>query len=206
MLKDLGLATAEQIKSHKDFFSNWRGQHGCVSSAICKNCNHLISDSLCLCSGVFICPNCGIKNGYNTETKLNSDSLYFEPSYVNWSPRLDKQLSEALERIKVLESYLDKTADGALLAEVEKLYCPRCKNEVEIRYDMAYCWRCPNEDNFNEIPLPLLLGSCLAKPIDGIKITPLKDVSSEEWETVWPKINEFNQNYTGILSGANLIE
>lgn len=70
MLYDKGLATPEQIEKYNNFMSarskgilngTWPG--GCVDSAICEKCNHLIVDSLCLCGGRFTCPNCGTKNG-----------------------------------------------------------------------------------------------------------------------------------------------
>lgn len=67
MLYDRGLQTEKQIKEHEDFFSRrftgqWQG-HGCISSRICEKCKHLISDSICLCVGVFTCPNCQFENG-----------------------------------------------------------------------------------------------------------------------------------------------
>lgn len=65
MLTDLGLATEQQIKAQEEFLSerlNGKWQ-GCVGSRICENCSHIISDSVCLCIGIFTCPNCQHENG-----------------------------------------------------------------------------------------------------------------------------------------------
>ena len=65
MLKDLGLATEEQIKTESERL-NWIKSpevRGCISTRICSNCHHLISDSICLCIGYFMCPNCKFENG-----------------------------------------------------------------------------------------------------------------------------------------------
>lgn len=68
MLTDLGLQTEEQIKNYNDS-CNRRAKdllngswHGCVSTFLCKNCNHLFSDSICLCAGLGVCPNCKFDN------------------------------------------------------------------------------------------------------------------------------------------------
>ena len=71
MLYDRGLQTAEQIREHKKELSrrfnsldpNRYISGGHIGSLICDGCNHLISDSICLCAGVFTCPNCGFENG-----------------------------------------------------------------------------------------------------------------------------------------------
>ncbi len=69
MLTDLGLQTEEQIQKRKrhdqiryDEMLNGVSR-GCVGTRICENCNHLISDSICLCSPIFTCPNCNFENG-----------------------------------------------------------------------------------------------------------------------------------------------
>ncbi len=36
---------------------------GCVGSLACIHCYHVISDSTCLCIGIFTCPKCGKGNG-----------------------------------------------------------------------------------------------------------------------------------------------
>ena len=69
MLKDLGLQTEEQIKAHNDCLS--KRDRGCVSSRICENCKHLISDSICLCIGIFTCPNCNFRNGAKFEEQID---------------------------------------------------------------------------------------------------------------------------------------
>lgn len=63
MLTDCGLLSPEEVKKYKEFFNKrcealLSGQFtgGCISSVPCSNCNHLISDSLCLCSMTFNLP------------------------------------------------------------------------------------------------------------------------------------------------------
>jgi len=65
MLTDLGLQTPEQILKHKERVSQWLEATGggCISELVCNGCSHLIADSICLCSGYFICPNCQLVNG-----------------------------------------------------------------------------------------------------------------------------------------------
>lgn len=47
-----------------------KGWHpGCVSALACVHCYHVISDSICLCIGVFTCPKCGKQNGELMSTK-----------------------------------------------------------------------------------------------------------------------------------------
>jgi hypothetical protein len=58
MLYDRGLATAEDKKG-----IGQATHSGCIDRAVCKKCHHLIVDSICLCSGYFVCPNCGHENG-----------------------------------------------------------------------------------------------------------------------------------------------
>jgi Zn finger protein HypA/HybF involved in hydrogenase expression len=70
-----------------------------------------------------------------------------------------------INRIKQLESYLEKTADDKLVIECKELFCPKCSLKVEQETWLCYCWNCVNPDNFNEIPLPLLYNSCFSVPI-----------------------------------------
>jgi hypothetical protein len=69
MLTDLGLQTEEQIKSYNDSRSRRANSMldgtfpgGCVSTALCTNCNHLFSDSICCCVGLGVCLNCSFDN------------------------------------------------------------------------------------------------------------------------------------------------
>lgn len=39
------------------------GSPGCIGELACEHCFHVISDSICLCVGVFTCPKCGAENG-----------------------------------------------------------------------------------------------------------------------------------------------
>lgn len=70
MLYDKGLASPEQIKQLEESNDRWlesvingARSTGCISSRLCKNCKHIISDSICMCIGHFICPNCSFENG-----------------------------------------------------------------------------------------------------------------------------------------------
>lgn len=45
---------------------------GCISTKACEGCGHLITDSVCLCVGIFTCPNCGYENGQETKKQLES--------------------------------------------------------------------------------------------------------------------------------------
>lgn len=72
MLHDLGPATEEQIKEYNkpiDFTKQWGG---CISTRLCQNCNHLISDSICLCLGIFTCPNCKFENGKELKSAISA--------------------------------------------------------------------------------------------------------------------------------------
>lgn len=71
MLTDLGLPDEEYYKRERDY-KEWCNKQpqpffpqkqGCISERICEGCGHRISDSICLCIGVFTCPNCKFENG-----------------------------------------------------------------------------------------------------------------------------------------------
>ena len=68
MLYDKGLLTGEELVSFRAYENKRNASYptwtGCISARICSNCNHLISDSICLCNPIFICPNCQHKNGF----------------------------------------------------------------------------------------------------------------------------------------------
>lgn len=53
-----------------------------------------------------------------------------------------------------LDSYLDHTADGKLVCECEKFFCPRCAGELRVVIDIAYCDDCPNPDDYGVPPMP----------------------------------------------------
>ena len=48
---------------------------GCIDSLACVYCYHVISDSICLCSGMFTCPNCGKSNGKLPSTIANNSII-----------------------------------------------------------------------------------------------------------------------------------
>jgi 8-oxo-dGTP diphosphatase len=68
------------------------------------------------------------------------------------------------KRLTEVMGYLEKTADGELVVECKKLYCPKCSGEVEQEITICYCFNCPNPDAENSIPLPLSFSACLAQP------------------------------------------
>ena len=85
------------------------------------------------------------------------------------------EITKLKARITQLESYMEKTADNKLVCECEKLYCPKCGQEVKQEPWNAYCWNCVNPDDGcwpNEIPLPISYGSCLSSPPNGQALRP----------------------------------
>jgi len=75
---------------------------------------------------------------------------------------MNNEIEKLQERIRQLESYLEKTSDGKLVIECPELFCPKCSRKVEQETWLCYCWNCVNPDNFNEIPLPLSYSSCFS--------------------------------------------
>lgn len=50
------------------------GMHpGCIGELACIHCYHVISDSICLCIGVFVCPKCEGQNG--TPIRFKTDPV-----------------------------------------------------------------------------------------------------------------------------------
>lgn len=74
MLYDKGLATPEYKENQKRFLAERAsGQwSGCIGELICEKCDHIIADSICLCVGIFTCPNCGHRNGAAIEAMIRS--------------------------------------------------------------------------------------------------------------------------------------
>ncbi len=83
---------------------------------------------------------------------------------IDWPmPDVGDELREAADEIDRLRRMIDQTADGELLPDCEKLFCPRCAGEVKIEYDTCYCWNCSNPDSGEaepSPPLPLSLTAC----------------------------------------------
>ncbi len=67
MLRDLGLPDKEYLERKKLLEESQKNLNytrmGCISELLCENCGHRISDSICLCSHIFVCPNCNFQNG-----------------------------------------------------------------------------------------------------------------------------------------------
>lgn len=111
MLYDKGLATPEQIKQYKEYRHDFA--NGCISSLLCENCNHIISDSICLCACYFVCPNCKTENGIKLRTAVTIAENSMKPYNGYYTIAFDKdekqQLLFALKeypelRKRVLES------------------------------------------------------------------------------------------------------
>lgn len=85
MLYDKGLAT-QKIKDDILAIEEYRarGGGGCISSRICEKCNHLISDSICLCLPYFVCPNCGFENGVRIKEGIKN-IREFRSSFIKLS-------------------------------------------------------------------------------------------------------------------------
>jgi hypothetical protein len=68
------LKTREAADAYNKRISDWRCEAhrknvhpGCVGAMACIHCYHVISDSICLCAGSFVCPKCGKQNGRTWE-------------------------------------------------------------------------------------------------------------------------------------------
>ncbi len=66
------LGSSEAAEAYNKRIYDWRcdaaqkqggGSPGCIGALACVHCYHVISDSICLCIGVFTCPKCGKGNG-----------------------------------------------------------------------------------------------------------------------------------------------
>ncbi len=60
---------------------------------------------------------------------MNLERHFIDVSHdtlVNIAVDYASEINALEARIKQLESYLDKTADGKLVRECKKFYCPRC--------------------------------------------------------------------------------
>ena len=64
----MSLYVGQKVDNPQEFNDNVRAvkgspYSGCVSTWACVKCHHLITDSICLCVGIFDCPKCGHANG-----------------------------------------------------------------------------------------------------------------------------------------------
>lgn len=65
-----------------------KNQHlGCVGERACIHCYHIISDSICLCGGYFICPKCNKENGVKASfipmNQINTKMLFYDNTYTD---------------------------------------------------------------------------------------------------------------------------
>ena len=51
------LGSLEAAQDYNSVRRHHRG--GCIDSLACLKCYHVIGDSICLCAGIGVCPNCG---------------------------------------------------------------------------------------------------------------------------------------------------
>ncbi len=129
MLYDRGLQTLEQIKEHREGLKK-RGSgshHGCISSLICDNCNHLISDSICLCIGIFTCPNCGFRNGKELEKIMEESRKLPSIKFANTNGIISSNLISKEKVLEILKRPLknldlsEDSCDTRYIEEIEKL-------------------------------------------------------------------------------------
>ena len=120
MLFDLGLQTEEQIAKHKEMLSRrFDGSNvGCISQRICENCNHLISDSICLCVPCFICPNCKFENGQNIKKMVEESNKNIKYGFVS-PAKTDRELIDEL--IIRIEKKLDQDIQWAKFYKLRNL-------------------------------------------------------------------------------------
>ena len=72
---------------------------------------------------------------------------------------------KAADEVERIRNMIDQTADGVLLPDCEKLFCPHCTNEVDRDFDwfLAACNTCMNPDTGQAESterLPLAFTSC----------------------------------------------
>lgn len=140
MLYDNGLAT----QGDRDRLENHIA--GCINRRICSKCGHLISDSLCLCIGVFTCPNCGYENKQGTKAKGN-----FAKSHGYLTE--DSQFSFVKPKIpdfpgkKVKQVYL-----AARYSRREEL-CKYRKELQDLGYNVQARWLDGNHQLYNGVPI-----------------------------------------------------
>ena len=94
-------------------------------------------------------------------SKLRRWAAIAENHYSGTAPVdyvLLREAADEIERLRAerdrLDSYLDHTADGKLVCECEKFFCPRCAGELRVVIDIAYCDDCPNPDDYGVPPMP----------------------------------------------------
>lgn len=63
--KIISIEEAKKYNQDLEKFRNNPAHFGCVSTRACENCGALVSDSICLCIGLFTCPNCNKDNAAN---------------------------------------------------------------------------------------------------------------------------------------------
>lgn len=90
----------------------------------------------------------GIKQSHKENERLHElleeyQTTWREGLSLFWCDDLKKENSEFQDRIKKLEGYLDKTADGKLVVECEGFYCPKCAGKVrrhEVMSGLPWRW------------------------------------------------------------------
>ncbi|MEO5927677.1 MAG: hypothetical protein ABIP96_03335 [Patescibacteria group bacterium] len=100
-----------------------------------------------------------------TDFTMNVGGEYNGWDWIFASKSHDEYLPELLKEVDRLGEIIGKTADGVLLCDAEKLYCPKCASECRQGPGWVSCDECPNPDDGNyphEGPLPLFDSSCFA--------------------------------------------
>lgn len=100
MLTDLGLLSPEAFEKYFEPIDVFKPKLGCIDRLPCLNCRHLIMDSICLCLGFFICPNCGYKNGLNNKAMITK--------ITKWKTEDGKEFDSEIEALKYENKRLER--------------------------------------------------------------------------------------------------
>jgi hypothetical protein len=71
-------------------------------------------------------------------------------------------LLRAADELDRLREMIEQTADGVLLPDTDRLFCPKCTGEVRQEHVNAYCDSCVNPDGYDQPPLPLFYSMCFS--------------------------------------------
>src|SRR3990167_9652616 len=84
---------------------------GCISTLACQNCGSLVSDSICLCMGIFICPQCNYNNGEGFRMKYDFVREGWETTSLKTNQDKLFQRLEVLAKEELLKAIQEKGND-----------------------------------------------------------------------------------------------
>ena len=88
--------------------------------------------------------------------------MSFDEEYLGDHHECQRELQSQQAEIERLREMIEQTADGVLLPDTDRLFCPKCTGEVRLEYMNAYCDSCANPDGYDQPPLPLLFSLCFS--------------------------------------------